>query len=274
MVEITHDLEIGDHEVVKRYRSWERSEPDREWAALTLLHRCSPGLAPEPFEYRSDRGMPTLVMSRVPGVPLGASALTPAQVVAVSDAMRTMHQAVPADHLDRIPERISGPTEMVVYMREWCRQPRERGSVLVDSAFEAGTQWVQGPEATELTGPLKDRVFANGDGNLGNYMWDGERCRVVDFEDSGASDCAYEVADLVEHVSVWLAGLLDSDALVDRFGLDVVQMHRLLASRRLLALFWLLMLMPGNRGHSRNPAGSVERQAQRLHDLLARQTVG
>jgi thiamine kinase-like enzyme len=117
-------------------------------------------------------------------------------------------------------------------------------------------------------GPLVDRVFTQGDGNLGNFIWDGERCYVVDFEDSGVSDPAYEVADLVEHVSIWLAGLLDPDDLIGRLGLEAAQRHRLLEFRRLMALFWLLMLMPGNPGHNRNPEGSLERQAQRMHDLL------
>ena len=34
--------------VVKRFRSWDRGEPAREWAALTLLAESAPGLAPAP----------------------------------------------------------------------------------------------------------------------------------------------------------------------------------------------------------------------------------
>ncbi|HEY2691135.1 MAG TPA: phosphotransferase [Streptosporangiaceae bacterium] len=40
-------------------------------------------------------------------------------------------------------------------------------------------------------------MFGNADGNLANFLWDGARCRIVDFEDSGVSDPAYEAA----HVS-------------------------------------------------------------------------
>ncbi|SEG99641.1 Phosphotransferase enzyme family protein [Nonomuraea solani] len=38
-------------------------------------------------------------------------------------------------------------------------------------------------------------VFGAGDGNLANFLWDGTRVRIVDFEDSGHSDLAYEVAE-------------------------------------------------------------------------------
>ncbi len=49
-------------------------------------------------------------------------------------------------------------------------------------------------------------MLALADGNLANFLWDGERCRVVDLEDSGASDRAYELADHVEHITFRVAG--------------------------------------------------------------------
>ncbi len=49
---------------------------------------------------------------------------------------------------------------------------------------------------------------------MGNYLWDGDRCYVVDFEGSGSSDPAYEVADLIEPVTVWMPGLVAADDLV------------------------------------------------------------
>jgi hypothetical protein len=38
--------------------------------------------------------------------------------------------------------------------------------------------------------------------------------------------------------------------------------------RRLSALFWLMMLLPGSPAHRRNPPGTLERQATRLLFLL------
>lgn len=273
MVESTHDVVIGQKEVVKRYRSWQRGEPDREWAALTLLHRFSPGLAPTPLSRRTDDGAPVIVMSRLPGNSLGSSPLTPTQVAAVGEVMGTLYRAVPPEHLVELTDRISGPYEMIGELRSWCRQPHNSPSASVQRALTAGTRWVEGPDVDALQGPLADRVFTQGDGNLGNFIWDGVRCTVVDFEDSGVSDPAYEVADLIEHVSVWLRALLDEDELVAHLGFTPAQLERLTQYRRLMALFWLLMLLPGNRGHTRNPPGSDERQAQRLLDLLAKGSI-
>lgn len=42
------------------------------------------------------------------------------------------------------------------------------------------------------------------------------------------------------------------------------QRRRLAGFRRLFATFWLLMLLPGNPAHRRNPPGTLERQAARV----------
>jgi hypothetical protein len=40
----THLVDIGEDEVVKRFRSWDRGEHLREWQALTLLASYAPDL--------------------------------------------------------------------------------------------------------------------------------------------------------------------------------------------------------------------------------------
>jgi hypothetical protein len=40
------------------------------------------------------------------------------------------------------------------------------------------------------------------------------------------------------------------------------------AYRRLWAMFWLTMLLPGNGGFHRNPPGSTEAQARHLLTLI------
>ena len=37
MVQSTHTLVFTGDEVAKRYRSWDRGEPEREWNALVLF---------------------------------------------------------------------------------------------------------------------------------------------------------------------------------------------------------------------------------------------
>lgn len=269
MVQSTHTLVFTGDEVAKRYRSWDRGEPEREWDALVLLHRFARGLAPAPLERRADDGTPVVVMARVPGEPLGASPLTPAQVAGLGAAIRRLHTAVPSEDLADVPTRRSGASELGAQARSWIQTPHERVSPSVESALGKATSWLHGSELTSLMAPPPDRVFTQGDGNIGNYLWDGDCCRVVDFEDSGGSEPAYDVADLIEHVTVWMPGLVTADDLVEHLRLRPDQVRRLQGFRRLMATYWLLMLLPGNPGHGRNPAGSVERQAQRLHDFLA-----
>lgn len=99
-------------------------------------------------------------------------------------------------------------------------------------------------------------------------IWDGERCRLVDFEAFGVGELAFEVADLVEHASSRLRRLLDPDAVIGAFDLNPAQRSRMSSYRILLACFWLAMLSPGNRGFERNPPGSVEDQAQHVLGIL------
>ena len=94
---------------------------------------------------------------------------------------------------------------------------------------------------------MADAVLSVGDGNLANVLWDGSACRLVDFEEFGVSDLAYEVADVVEHASSRLGRLVDVDALLTGLDLRDGQLARLVEFRRLLAVFWLVMLLPGNR---------------------------
>lgn len=270
MVQSTHDVTLGEDHVVKRYRSFDRGELDREWAALVLLDEHAPGLAPAPLERRTTDGVPEIVMSRLPGEPLGDAPLTGEQVAAVAVALRALH-AVPLTGTD-LPVRRAGPAEMVAELREWIDEPRtevdaELGADVV-AALDAARAWLHGDEAERLAGPLVEEVFTLADGNLANLLWDGERCRVVDFEDSGRSDPAYELADLLEHVTVWLRGLVDADEMVAALAFTGEQRQRLLGFRTALAVFWLLMLLPGNPGHHRNPPDSLARQAARVRGLV------
>lgn len=264
----THDLDIGATWVVKRFRSWDRGEPDREWRGLTLLQTYALGLAPEPIERRTDDGRPAVVMSRLSGAPLGGGPLSDRQLDDLADALDTLHTRVPQQQLDRLPARISLASDEVGWLREYVGETTLTVDGVVATAFAAGADWVGSDEATRLADPTAPKVFAMADGNLANVLWDDDGCGLIDFEDSGVSDCAYEIADLVEHIESWLTGAMDADALLGRLDLDAETRGRIRTARRMFALHWLVRLLPGNPGHLRNPPGSLERQAERLLDLL------
>jgi Phosphotransferase enzyme family len=104
-----------------------------------------------------------------------------------------------------------------------------------------------------------DRRLGHGEANLANYLWDGRRIRIVDFEDAAIADPASELAIVVEHLS---ARHLDADGLCARFDVDPV---------RLRAMFWLRLrrlLLPAGPAEQRNPPGTAATQARRLLDLL------
>lgn len=268
MVQSTHEVTIRADTVVKRYRSWDRGEPDREWRALSLLHQLSPGLSPEPLEQRREAGAPCIVMTRLPGEPLGAAPLTPEQVAGLGRTLRRLHTAVPADELTTVPERNWGPVEFLARLQSEVREPHRQVGQTVQAALRAAASLVSGHEMAALIGSTERSAFTHADGNLGNFLWDGRTCRIVDFEDAGVSDPAYEVADLLEHVSVWIRNLVEAEDLVQSIGFSEQQESQLVGFRRLFAVFWLLMLLPGNPAHARNPKGTVERQACRLLQML------
>src|ERR1700733_13182618 len=98
----THLVDIGEDEVVKRFRSWDRGEHLREWQALTLLASYAPDLAPAPLSADLTSVPPQVRMSRVPGLPLDGlppdgQAATPGHLDGVAAAISRLHAAVPRD---------------------------------------------------------------------------------------------------------------------------------------------------------------------------------
>ena len=54
---------MADGHVVKRFRTWDRGEPEREWRALNVLAEFAPGLAPAQLSADLDAASPTIMMS-------------------------------------------------------------------------------------------------------------------------------------------------------------------------------------------------------------------
>jgi thiamine kinase-like enzyme len=104
--------------------------------------------------------------------------------------------------------------------------------------------------------------------HLANYLYDGGTVRLVDFEDSGRSDRAWELAIFTEHLSVHGHGQVPAELALGHFETAAAERARIREYRRLLATFWLLMLLPGGPSHRRNPAGTLQHQAFRLLELL------
>jgi thiamine kinase-like enzyme len=135
-------------------------------------------------------------------------------------------------------------------------------------AYRAALGWLDRGWAERPAPATGQPVFAQGDPNLANHLWDGHRIHLVDFEASGRGDRATELADFVEHVTVWAHAGINAEAFLDRFDLNLGERQRAAQLRRLFAAFWVMRLLPSGSAYHFNPPGTFERQANRLLDLL------
>ncbi|GAA5150019.1 hypothetical protein GCM10023340_26260 [Nocardioides marinquilinus] len=267
----THDVTFTASEARKRYVSWCRGEPDREWACLTLLARHAPGVAPRPLRRETDPdGTPVVVMERLDGEPLGDRPLTAAQTAALGAVVRQTYDVPLAAVLDAgLPERLAGPTTLPRDLAAWLAEPHDltplRDAGLVARAVGRAREWLATPGALP-----RPRLTALGvsDRKPANALWDGVHCRLLDFEDSGRSDPAFELADQVEHLAGRLDDVVDPRALADAVGLAPPDRERAERYRPLWATFWLALLLPGHGGFARNPLGTTEWQAEHVLALI------
>ncbi|GIH04255.1 hypothetical protein Rhe02_23220 [Rhizocola hellebori] len=192
-------------------------------------------------------------MTRLPGQPLTGK-LTAAQLTGLESALRQMW-AVPARQL---PPRRYSRAEAYALGEAWFAQA-VRPPGIAGQAVDAVRAFLREPPLPESG----EAICGHSDPNLANYLWDGERVRIVDFEDAGRSDVAYELATLIEHLS---ARDTDWTGFVARCDVDAQSLRH---GRILVGMLWLNLLLPGNKAHQRNPPGTLEAQARRLLDLIA-----
>ncbi|WP_322937428.1 aminoglycoside phosphotransferase family protein [Nocardioides bizhenqiangii] len=262
----THHLAFTATEVRKRYVLWDDGEADREWLCLSVLAEHAPGVAPRPLRRESESGGPVVVMDRLPGEPLGAAPLDAHQTRALGRALRRVYDVPLAAVRDAgIGERRYGPSTHHDIVAGWlsdsndvseCREPQ-----LVAEAVDAALDWLARPDQRpepQLT------ALGIADLNPANVIWDGTACRLVDFEDGGLTDPAYELADHIEHIAGRIPPVYDAAGLVEAVGLSAEDRARMEAFRPVWAAFWLAMLLPGNGGFRRNPPGTTEAQARHL----------
>jgi Ser/Thr protein kinase RdoA (MazF antagonist) len=266
----THDVRFTDTEVRKRFLSWADGEADREWRCLRVIAEHAPGIAPRPLRQETADGHPVVIMQRLPGESLGGTPLTETQTASLGRTLRRLYD-IPHEHITAagIGERRFGPSTLPPALSGWLEEPHDlslcRDPAQVRDAIDAAREWLARPDVLPAS-----RLAALGiaDLNPANILWDGQTCRLVDFEDGGLTDPAYDLADHVEHLASRLTGVFDPAALSAAVGLSDEERDRMTAYRPLWAAFWLVMLLPGNGGFRRNPPGTTEAQAAHLLSLI------
>ncbi len=249
----THELSVDGGVLVKRYTSWDRGEHRREWLILNHLHRHLPGLVPEPLAEDLDAVPPSVTMSVLPGEPLTGQ-LSAAQLDGLAAALRRMW-SVPAHDL---PPRRYHPAEALAAARAMYASATRPDGIAGES-FDAAAAFPARPCRHDAV----DAVVGHSDPHLPNYLWDGREARIIDFEDAGASDVAYELGTLIEHLSS-----RDTDWTGFLAGFDV-DPDRLRWSRGVFAALWCYWLLPGNGAAARNPPGTLQLPAGRLLELIS-----
>src|SRR5215472_6042579 len=181
---VTHQVSV-DHErqvVVKRYLHSGSGEAMREWRALRLLADHAPRLAPEPVSADLDASPPSIVMSLLPGEPLGRRPLEPAQERALAIAIGRLWQAVPARLVMSLPGEPDATAEFVGLVHELAAAPSDLATDnrAVLDAFARGRAWLARAEIGMAgTVPVvTQRVLGHGDAELTNFLWDGELIRI------------------------------------------------------------------------------------------------
>jgi Ser/Thr protein kinase RdoA (MazF antagonist) len=212
-----------------------------------------------------------IVMERLPGSHLEPRPLTTDQTHALGASLRRLYD-VPVEAVQEagIGERRYGAQGLADVLVQWLAHDYDLGECrdegLVADTLDVARAYVADPPLPE------PRLSALGiaDLNPANVMWDGRAARLVDFEDGGLTDPAYELADHVEHLGSRLPGVYDAHALAAAVGLDEEGRERMAAYRPLFGAFWLAMLLPGNGGWRRNPRGTTEAHAEHFMALVGR----
>lgn len=267
---LTHDVfeadAGGERLAIKVYRSWERSEHEREWWALGAL--VDLGLGPRPVcsSPPGEGPAPVVVMD---GENRHAGDLGPADLAAIACSHRALHGlsfdaglaaiSHPLAALERTREMMCSWDDAAPHLRD---EPPQ-----VHAAAYAARRWIEGEDPDLLAGePIQ--VFGRGDPNLTNYLWVGKRVTMIDFEDAGLTDPAMELADMFEHASSRALSPGYWGLMCDLYELDQPGRRRARAGRRLLACFWLAVL------HRRASRGTepvnltLRQQSERVMELL------
>jgi thiamine kinase-like enzyme len=136
-----------------------------------------------------------------------------------------------------------------------------------DPALRTAGQWLATTEPDKLR-LLEMSVFGRGDPNLANCLWNPPALAFVDWEYAGRTNRAFEIADLMEHIQSRATPDTTWETLVETFELTLLERDTLASARRLMAVFWLLLLQPGQPGAAINPPEARTAQSERVLSLL------
>ena len=254
VVRQTHRLHRDGDLITKTYTGWDRDQHLREWTALNLVAAQQPGLAPRPVRALLDHRPPSVTMTIIPGQPITGQ-WSDDQINLAATTLRRLW-TVPSDGL--APIDMHDPA----YWRDLAGKATPPPGGVERDAYDLAVTWIAGSELDALLDGHHERILGQGDPQPGNLLYDGTSIRLVDFEDAGASDVSFELANFAEHLGTRGTGLARLADLIDH------DHSRYRQCRLLLASFWLFRLLPDPTGARRKRSVTLHEQASRLLSLF------
>ena len=228
----------GDPELVLR----------REVGGMCMLVDRVPDRCPHPLSWEADPAW--LLMELLPGKHLGNVALTESQLLELAAAYKALYQITPTTLGEPLWELDWNIRFLVESMRDHLPMLVQAGQEHAAAAEAASLMgdWLESEEPACFLEASDCVVFARGDENMANAIWDGERIRFVDFEYCGWNDFPRDLSLVTEHVQSYATPIEGWNVFLEQFDLTGDQRRRLQAGRRRQALYWLAKecLKPGS----------------------------
>ena len=161
---------------------------DRDAEAANTRAAADAGVGATVVEYRPDLSM--LVIEFLPGTALvDASFADPAVLARAADACRRLHAG----------PRFTGDFDMFTRQASYLRTVRERGFWLPDGYDDHADAWAEVRRA--LTVAPRPTVPCNNDLLAANFIDEGERVWLIDYEYSGNNDACFELGNTATECS-------------------------------------------------------------------------
>ncbi len=183
---------------------------DRDAEHANTRAAAEAGVGAEVVEYRPDLGM--LVITYLEGATLDDDAFAdPAVLTRAADAVRRLH-AGPA---------FAGEFDMFARQAAYRRTVADRGFALPDTYDDHADAWDQVRRALAVAPPA--RMPCNNDLLAANYIDDGERVWLIDYEYSGMNDPFFELGNTAtecgfteEQTDAWVEAYVGDPTPADR----------------------------------------------------------
>lgn len=259
---------------IKLYRLDDKRRQEREWHALSLLASHHVRHVPRPLWLHDSTDSPAMAMTFVTGTPIPDAAHKEAALSRLIETWQQIHATpvegsltglVRIDSAAHYCNRITG-----IWARQLAGNPDDP---LTSELQYLMDDWRQSGDGEVLAEP-QPPAFSRGDANLLNWLHDpaSHSTSCVDFEFSGTSDPAFDIADLVEHISARIFSDEIWAAVVAALGAaDAAFVRRFHAAQRTCALRWLAVLW--KQRHTRTEEFSTQLDRAKMLQRAAKRPI-